>query len=91
MDCVSGVLLSMVNVQKTTVILGDFNCELKCDRSSVLSREIINFGFSQLVKEPTYNQGGIIDHCFTSKNVIPNNVKLSQKAVYYSDHDLLEV
>ena len=87
----TSVLLIMVNVQKTTFILGDFNCDLKCDGSSVLSREIIDFGFSQLVKEPTHNQGGIIDHCYTSKNVIPNNVKLSQKAVYYSDHDLLEV
>ena len=87
----TSVLLSMVNVQKTTIILSDFDYDLKCDGSSVLSREIIDFGFSQLVKEPTHNQGGIIDHCYTSKNVIPNNVKLSQKAVYYSDHDLLEV
>ena len=81
----------MVNVQKTTFILGDFNWNLRCDESSVLSREMIDFGFSQLVKEPTHNQGGIIDHCYTSKDVLPNNVNLSQKAVYYSDHDLLEV
>ena len=79
----------MVNVQKTTLIFGDFN--LRSDELSVLSREMTDFGFSQLVKEPTHNQGGIIDHCYTSKNVSPNNVELSQKAVYYSDHDLLEV
>ena len=79
----------MVNVQKTTLIFGDFN--LRSDELSVLSREMTDFGFGQLVKEPTHNQGGIIDHCYTSKNVLPNNVNLSQKAVYYSDHDLLEV
>ena len=81
----------MVNVQKTTFILGDFNCDLKRYGSSVLSREIIDFGFSQLVKEPTHNQGGIIDHCYISKNVIPSSVLLRQSSVYYTDHDILEV
>ena len=63
----TSVLLSMVNVQKTTLILGDFN--LRSDELSVLSREMTDFGFGQLVKDPTHIQGGIIDHCYTSKNI----------------------
>ena len=87
----ASVLMSMVNVQKITFILGDFNLNSSGNESSVLSKVMLDFGFSQLVKEPTHNQGGIIDHCYLSNNILPNDVKLTQKPVYYTDHDILEV
>ena len=85
------ILIDMVNINKTTFILGDFNLNISCDETSVLYKNMSNSGFSQIVKEPTHNQGGIIDHCYVSKNVLVNNLKLIQKSVFYTDHDILEV
>ena len=80
----ASVLMSMVNIQKIT-----FNSS--GNESSVLIKVMSDFGFSQLVKEPINNQGGIIDHCYLSNNILPNDEKLTQKPVYYTDHDILEV
>ena len=87
----ASVLMSMVNIQKITFILGDFNFNSSGNESSVLIKVMSDFGFSQLVKEPINNQGGIIDHCYLSNIILPNDVKLTQKPVYYTDHDILEV
>ena len=49
------------------------------------------FGFTHLVNEQTHTQGGIIDHCYISKDILQNDVALLQKAVYYTKHEILEV
>ena len=85
------ILINMVNINRKTIIFGDFNMNISCDKTSVLYKSMSISGFSQLIKEPTHIQGGIIDHCYVSKNIMVNNVKLIQKPVYYTDHDILEV
>ena len=62
----ASVLIGMVSIHKFTFILGDFNLNLSGSESSVLSASGVmsDFGFNQLVEEPTHNQGGIIDHCY---------------------------
>ena len=91
----NGVTLSLLELliaaNKITFVLGDFNINwINCE-ASIKESEFLKCGFIQLVKEPTHNQGGIIDHCYISKNVIPSSVLLRQSSVYYTDHDILEV
>ena len=84
-------LKAMVDKNKITFVLGDFNINwINCE-ASIKESEFLKCGFIQLVKEPAHNQGGIIDHCYISKNVIPSSVLLRQSSVYYTDHDILEV
>ena len=85
------ILINMVNINRKTIIFGDFNMNISCDKTSVLYKSMSISGFSQLFKEPTHIQGGIIEHYYVSKNIMVNNVKLIQKPVYYTDHDILEV
>ena len=54
-------------------------------------RELENWNFNQLVREPTHIQGGLIDHCYMSDNISSSSVSLSQKSVYYTDHDINEL
>ena len=72
-------------------MLGNFNLGLSCNESNVLSTVMSKFGITQLVNDPSHTQDGIIDHCYISKVILPNDVKLFQKAVYYTDHDFLDV
>ena len=84
-------LINIINSKNKTFIIGDFNLNAIDDRSNMISKELSKLGFRQLVQEPTHIQGGLIDHCYVSHNILPTNVRINQKSVYYTDHDMIEI
>ena len=71
--------------------MGDFNFDALSSEKNIILRELENWGFRQLVQEPTHIEGGIIDHCYISETIKSESVILSQKSVYYTDHDIIPV
>ena len=81
----------MVNEYKKTLILGDFNCSGLVNADNAIARSIANSGFIQAVQKPTHIQGGLIDHIYVSHHIAPELLQVTQKAVYYTDHDVMEL
>ena len=84
-------VLSMVDQCKKTIILGDFNCSALVKEDNAIVRSFENSGFIQVVQKPTHIQGGVIDHIYVSHHIAPKLLKLTQKPVYYTDHDVMEL
>ena len=76
------------NIEKTTVIGGDFNtCVLKQPKNATTT-SLAKMGFNQIVREATHIDGGAIDHIYISQgchNKFDWDLELYPK--YYSDHD----
>ena len=81
---------NLLNKEKVTIIVGDFNvCYLK-KPSNKISRKLESLHFRQLVNEPTHEEGGCIDHLyFYAPATIETDYLLEIVPVYYSDHDCL--
>ena len=77
-----------MNNERRQIFIGDFNIEAS---ENLIVQEFKNKNFSQLVNFPTHEDGGIIDHCYVSNLILPKSIQVKQKAVHYSDHDLLKI
>ena len=78
----------MLNIEKTTIIGGDFNLCLLKQAKNFMTTTLIEMGFQQMVTEATHIEGGAIDHIYlhqSSKNRVECNLELCPK--FYSDHD----
>ena len=82
----------MIDVNKPTLIKGDFNlCSIK-DSSNSVTANLVKLGFKQMVKKATHIEGGHIDHCYwLDKSKIWEEPKLERYSPYWSDHDALLV
>ena len=81
------ILRELINIQKVTLIGGDINiCFLK-NKKNPLSSYLLSLGFSQLVKQATHIDGGLIDHVYFLQTEEKFEVHLELVAKYYSDHD----
>ena len=78
-------IFGLVNVLKKTVIIGDFN--LDAHRNASIIEQLSLQGFRQMVKKSTHEQGGLIDHVYVNFK----GVRVMQRSVYFSDHDLIIV
>ena len=85
-------LRSLAIGSKDTIIIGDFDIDLNDkEKSNFILQALSNFGFCQIISEPTHIEGGLIDHCYVSGNTLVQRLKLSKKSVYYTDHDMIEI
>jgi endonuclease/exonuclease/phosphatase (EEP) superfamily protein YafD len=69
-------------LDKTIMILGDFNSEAGEDITQFFERS----GFQQLISEPTTDYGSVIDHIYYNGT---DEVKTEVVNTYYSDHDII--
>ena len=69
------------------MITGDFNTSV----SSVISSELSNWNFKQIISYPTHIEGNLIDHCYISDKINISSLKIQQKPVYYTDHDKMHI
>ena len=83
-------LRELIVTNKKTLILGDFNFNALNPEQSFILSELENWNFRQIIQKPTHIQGGLIDHCYIS-NLPICCISLSQRSVYYTDHDIIEV
>ena len=79
---------SVMNIDRRQIFIGDFNIEAS---ENLIVQEFEKKNFRQLVTFPTHEDGGIIDHCYISNLIQPETIKLEQKAVHYTDHDMLKI
>ena len=85
-------LNSLIDVDKPTLITGDFNvCFLK-DPKNAITKMLLDLGFRQFVKDATHIQGGHIDHCYwLDKKQVCEHPKLERYSPYWTDHDVVAV
>jgi hypothetical protein len=76
-------LMNMINLNKSTVILGDMNTE--ANQKNLITTTLKGSGFKQFVQKPTHQGGRTLDHVYA------NDMQRKHVAVihpvYYSDHD----
>ena len=48
-------------------------------------------GFNQLIKEPTFETGSIIDHIYVNHAMANKEVFTQVNAAYYSDHAIISL
>ena len=82
---------TLIFTKKKTLILGDFNFNALCQDQNYILRELENWNFKQLIQNPTHIQGGVIDHCYISRNLPLSSIFFPQESVYYTDHDIIEI
>ena len=66
-------------------ITGDFNEDLISNPSSPLLNEMKVCGFSQKVKDPTYDAGSMLDHLY----VLNMDVSVKTSDCFFSDHNAI--
>ena len=70
------------------IVVGDMNWDyLRQDNR--MKRFFLKNGFVQLVKNPTHEAGGLLDHVYVKAEDPGDAVAVCQMAKYYSDHDAL--
>ena len=67
--------------------MGDFNIDSFTENNRILlwlkAQNLV-----QVVQRPTHIEGGLIDHVWITRDLIPR-VKVRQKGVFFSDHDMV--
>ena len=84
-------LRTLICIEQSVLIIGDFNICYKSDPSNLVFEELRKLGFQQLVKSTTHTEGGVIDLVFflACKESHPYNVR--QTPQFFTDHDLIEI
>ena len=77
-------LLSSLNLQLVTIIVGDFNVDLRKYPDHKILSFMLKRGLRQVVNKPTTDYGSILDHAYVNFNVL---VDVDVVDTYYSDHD----
>ena len=75
--------------ESPTLIIGDMNFDT--EESNVFSKFMASSKFVQLVKNPTHDRGSVLDHVYANQPAEELEVSVKQKAVVYSDHDVIFV
>ena len=83
------ILRNLINLNRATVITGDFNFDYFKEKDNVVKVSLEKHGFQQLVTEPTSIRGNCIDHVYISRKHLNGNCKLYYP--YFSDHEAIRV
>ena len=82
-------LTKLFNVQKPTLIMGDFNTCYRENLNNKLVQGLLNLGFQQLIHEPTHIRGRTIDHAYILNPKQRLRLTVERYSPYYSDHDAI--
>ena len=80
-------LRRIIDCNQLTYIVGDFNICYISQKDSRVVEDLYHMGFTQLVKNATHMEGGLLDHFYT--NAFSDEVWIQQQSPYFSDHDIL--
>ena len=82
-------LKSIINKDKATLVLGDFNLCYQEDRQNLITSALENeLNFTQYIRNGTHIAGRIIDHVYVShREPFIEPPAILQRSIYYSDHD----
>ena len=76
-----------LNLNKTVIVLGDMNVDLKKHPMNNLTKSLTDIGFQQIVLSPTHIMGGILDHVYAYCKTSAKCTLCKIHPLYYSDHD----
>ena len=80
----------VVDPLRPTILTGDTNIDISKDSGKHFLEFMKHLGFTQLVKYPTHDQGGLLDHVYVTQDLI-ERVSVSQTGIYFSDHQLITI
>ena len=81
-------LHDIINLSKTTLIIGDMNVCNKDKPNNLLKKQLIEKSFRPIVNEATHIEGGHIDHAYIlNHGNFEANPDIEILPKYYSDHD----
>ena len=80
-------LSTLINKDKTTIICGDFNLCLVKEKLNIVTKSILEYGFSQLVTMATHIKGGHINHVYSNHDSKLFEVDVMMHSPYYTSHD----
>ena len=83
------MLFSLIDINKQTIINGDFNINLLDEKEKLFTTRMQQLGFTQIIKEPTTVRGNCIDHFYMPSNESNYDCKLYYP--YYGDHEAIIV
>ena len=85
-------LETLIEAGVPTAVIGDINENFnKLSKSTKFEKMMKQKGFNQLIKEPTYESGSIIDHIYVNHAMATKKVFTDINAAYYSDHDTISL
>ena len=84
---------NLINPSKKTIVIGDTNINFKHQNNHNFVKMMTDLGFQQFVTQPTFDRmpimnPSLLDHVYVSSG-LRGSVKIEQKSVYYSDHDVI--
>ena len=87
------ILENLVNLNKPTIINGDFNFDYWKDKDNLLAQALRRSGFRQLVTLPTTVRGKCIDHVYINEEMVQCVYEDEFKLYYpyYTDHEAVRV
>ena len=90
------LLDSWIEKQVPMAIMGDINEDfLKGEKLKKASTRFLNMmsarGFHQLIKEPTYTSGSVIDHIYVNDAMQAQTISTRIDGAYYSNHDIISL
>ena len=80
----------VVDPLRSTILTGDTNIDILKDSGKHFVEFMKDLGFTQLVKFPTHDQGGLLDHVYVTQDLL-EKVSVSQTGIYFSDHQLITI
>ena len=87
----AGILLSLLNFEKTVIVCGDMNiCYIEQKNNKIIQTLEVH-GFEEKVQEATHIQGGHIDHVYIRSVKQQYKMEISLYSPFYTalDHDAL--
>ena len=87
------ILENLVNLNKPTIINGDFNFDYWKEKDNLVGQALRRSGFKQLVTLPTTVRGKCIDHVYINEEMIECVYEDKYKLYYpyYTDHEAVRV
>ena len=70
-----------------TAVIGDMNWHYP--EAHRMKKFMVHNGFEQLIEKPTHDMAHILDHIYINAGLRDMGVEVFQKAVHFSDHDVV--
>ena len=81
------ILTYLIQSNSPDIILGDFNINFLSEDSSYFLDLMNENSYIQLVSEPTYMLGSLLDHIYVTSTMRTSVLDVKVHPIYFSDHD----
>ena len=79
-------VIPLIDPERTQIIVGDINIDLLSSSTNLFTETLTQHGFKQMIKRPTHELGGLIDHVYFYSPAGALCTLYKQHNVFWSDH-----